>query len=90
MRKPCLTAGCPNLTAGGTRCLTCEQRRQHTRNATRTWYQGDWPKLRAQQLARQPWCSRCGATTDLTVDHVNNRDDTELDTLCRSCNGRKA
>ncbi|WP_226995885.1 HNH endonuclease [Gordonia phthalatica] len=45
----------------------------------------------------QAFCSACGATEDLTVDHIQPlhlRPDlaytlTNLDVLCRSCNGAK-
>jgi 5-methylcytosine-specific restriction endonuclease McrA len=55
-----------------------------------------WRRARAAQLARQPWCSTCPATTDLTVDHIiplaqgGTDDPSNLRTLCRRCNGRRA
>lgn len=48
------------------------------------------------QLARQPYCAACGATEDLTVDHIvplargGRGELSNLQTLCRMCNGSKA
>ena len=59
-----------------TRCLRCRQR---TRNGsycercgkTSTRGYGYQHQQRARQaIASQPWCSECGATTDLTADHI--------------------
>ena len=55
-----------------------------------------WQAVARQQIQRQPWCSRCGATSDLTADHIvamalggDPYDPRNLDTLCRSCNSKK-
>jgi 5-methylcytosine-specific restriction endonuclease McrA len=59
-----------------------------------------WQRMRAAQKARQPWCSACGhrgsADNPLTVDHVvpvilggAKFAESNLRTLCRSCNSRK-
>ena len=63
-----------------------------------------WARLSAQIIERDGHqCVRCGATEDLTVDHIValatmdpddleaglDRDPDNLQTLCRSCNGRK-
>jgi hypothetical protein len=34
-------------------------------------YGGQWRMLAAAAIAVQPWCSTCGSTRDLTVDHVD-------------------
>ena len=70
----------------GSRCPACTKARKKIRNA-------DIPIARAQ-VAAQPWCVDCGATTDLTADHVvplarGGRNDGQRQTLCRSCNSRK-
>ncbi len=45
--------------------------------------------------ARQPWCSNCGATHDLVVDHVmpihlaGTDHPDNLQVLCRSCNAMR-
>jgi 5-methylcytosine-specific restriction endonuclease McrA len=51
--------------------------------------------LAAEAIRRQPWCSACGTTVDLTGDHIdpNKRTDLTLDdvqVLCRRCNSRKS
>lgn len=77
--RPCLEPGCPNLTRT-TRCPACESRHQSARNRARPQYAGSWPRLSRQARKSQPWCTRCGATADLTLDH-------ETGTVeCRSCN----
>ena len=63
-----------------------------------------WVRLSAEVLERDGHqCVKCGATADLTVDHIVplaamdeddresglDRDPDNLQTLCRSCNGRK-
>jgi 5-methylcytosine-specific restriction endonuclease McrA len=48
------------------------------------------------QIRRSPVCASCGATQDLTVDHIvplsrgGSSDLSNLQTLCRSCNGIKS
>lgn len=38
-------------------------------------------------IAAQPWCTWCGALTDLVADHlVPRRPQLGYQTLCRSCN----
>lgn len=81
-RRRCL--GCRRLTANGSRCTAC----QSERNAA---YNGEWRRIAANQLNASPQCAECGATTDLTVDHITPRSLTSgVQTLCRRCNGRKA
>jgi 5-methylcytosine-specific restriction endonuclease McrA len=84
----------PGKRQGG-RCPTCYRQAQRLRNAIRTQYTGDWPAIRRALLAAHPWCEKCHATTDLTVDHVRSvaRGGTHarhnLQVLCRPCNSRK-
>lgn len=83
--KRCLTAGC-NLWAipGYSRCRAHQRLRWATYNdpAYRAW-----PRDRA--------CQKCGATRDLTRDHIRpvahggTNDPSNLRTLCRSCNSSK-
>lgn len=87
--RPCL--GCSKPTRNGSRCHTCEQARQRTRNANRQHYKGNWQKLSREARQAQPWCTYCGATTDLTLDHVTPRSTVDgLVVACRSCNARKS
>ncbi|GAB4582177.1 HNH endonuclease [Nocardia sp. IFM 10818] len=56
-----------------------------------------WERLSAKLRKLQPWCTACGATTNLTVDHIqplNLRPDLAFDlgnlqVLCRKCNSAK-
>lgn len=82
-RRRCL--GCTSLTTSGSYCPTCKARRKQTYNGS------EWQRIRTQQLLDHPRCAHCGATTDLTVDHIIPRSLAGgVQTLCRSCNGRKA
>jgi hypothetical protein len=62
---------CGVLIAKGTYCARCEK----IRNA-QNWqqkgphYGTEWKKIVKAAIAAQPWCSLCGATTDLTGDHI--------------------
>lgn len=67
-------------TLGSSRCVSCERRRQRRRNEIRVQYKGGWRTLSRRARAAQPWCTRCGALDDLTLDHET------LDVECRSCN----
>jgi 5-methylcytosine-specific restriction endonuclease McrA len=66
-----------------------------TRAVSRRFYSSEaWRRAAAAQVRREPWCASCGATTDLTADHVTaiaagGHPFGPLATLCRSCNGRK-
>jgi 5-methylcytosine-specific restriction endonuclease McrA len=55
-----------------------------------------WQRAAAAQLARQPWCTDCGATVRLSADHVvplsaggARLAEANLTTRCVSCNARK-
>lgn len=85
--KPCLDCG--RLSAAS-RCPEHAAQREQERNASRPWYGTEWRRLRAEQLRRQPFCSVCGGTADLTVDHVIPRSLAGgLQTLCRPHNAAK-
>lgn len=85
----CAQPGCPELTTT-TRCPKHEAEYQRLRNARRTHYKREWRKLSQQARRAQPWCSACGATADLTADHVRARSlDEGVEVLCRSCNTKK-
>ena len=90
--RPCLADGCTELASA----TYCEQHRLAKRQVTdkrrgnRPWYHGDWARLRKQAIQKHPWCAWCGATADLTVDHVTNRSVADgLQVLCRKCNSAK-
>lgn len=54
-------------------------------------YDEAWTKLSKRARELQPWCSACGATDDLTGDHLRwpARTLKDVDVLCRSCNAKK-
>lgn len=83
-QRRCLDCG--RLTRLGSRCESCRRAAKRYRNADRA---------RARRIvADSPVCARCGATDDLTADHVveladGGRHDGDRVTLCRSCNSKK-
>jgi len=83
----CLDAGCEVLfTGAGSYCGPHKRARKRIRNADR-------PIARAV-VAASPVCAWCGATEDLTADHVDplaggGTNEGERQTLCRVCNSAK-
>lgn len=95
----CLGCGEPTE---GTRCPEC--RREHERaqerpGATARGYDAAWERLSRQARRLQRFCTDCGATEDLTVDHSPEAWRRQarglsirlcdVQILCRSCNSRK-
>ena len=82
---------CPDCTRGYERAKRERRGTRQQRGYDKAWY-----ALARRAVAGQPWCSACGATDDLTVDH---RDPTsrgrngltlaDVQVLCRGCNARK-
>jgi 5-methylcytosine-specific restriction protein A len=82
------------------RCLRCQRR---TRNGSRCercstttarGYGAEHQRRARAAIAAQPWCSNCGATTDLTADHitpiaVGGDPLGPLRVLCRRCNSSR-
>jgi 5-methylcytosine-specific restriction enzyme A len=63
---------------------------------TQRGYGTHWQRLATLARRLQPWCSICGATQDLTTDHVNPATRgmrgltlADVQVLCRRCNGSK-
>lgn len=99
--RPCSYPGCPNLVRSG----YCEQHRhlevkQHILEYQRLYNHSSWNRLRAAQLARDPWCADCLAkdiyTPATDVDHIEpHRGDPvkffagRLQSLCHPCHSRK-
>lgn len=107
LAKPC--ADCGTLTHNGTRCEACTRNKDHRRAKERTptaktsahsrGYTSRWQRLSKQARQLQPFCSDCGATTDLQADHtpeawqrhnqgleVRLKD---IDVVCGDCNRRR-
>ena len=80
---------------GRSRCPTHTVNTPHQRTRSQRGYTNDWLRLSRQAIADQPWCTRCGATSDLTADHitplveggVSERENVTV--LCRRCNSAK-
>jgi 5-methylcytosine-specific restriction protein A len=105
--RPCIEPGCGQLTTNGTRCpdhamLHAQIRtREHDRTRVRIrptreerGYDRAWRRIAARTIAAHPYCAQCGATEDLTCDHLVPRSlgGTAADgvrVLCRRCNGRR-
>ena len=79
----------------------CDEHKLTQKPRKRTKFRSNptrWKKLSARLRRMQPWCSSCGASDDLTVDHIipySERPDlaydiTNLDVLCRRCNSAKS
>jgi 5-methylcytosine-specific restriction endonuclease McrA len=84
----------------GTRCRACDSRHERKRDERRgtpsqRGYGARWYALSAAARQAQGWCSECGATSDLTADHViplargGSSEWDNVIVLCRSCNGAK-
>jgi 5-methylcytosine-specific restriction enzyme A len=81
----------------GTRCPEKERERDRRRGTrTQRGLDNDWLRLVAQAIKRQPWCSYCGATEDLTGDHRIPRSKggvartvDDVIVACRSCNSSR-
>ena len=84
----------------GTRCEQCQAVRAWRANqmrggATARGYTRAWEKRAAKVKRAQPYCSVCGATEDLTVDHIvpkargGSDEPDNLRTLCRRHNSAK-
>ena len=100
-RLPRRCLDCGELTTHGSRCLRCTtdraRERPHRDAAARFRSTFAWQKLRGVVMRAHPWCERCGATDDLTVDHVVPiarapelaLDVSNLEVRCRRCNASK-
>lgn len=104
--RPCLHPGCGRLT----RNQYCPQhipprvwdRSEDSQRWHRLYDTNEWKQLRAEQLAREPWCTECEKRGRMrvrarAVDHiVPHRGDPELffdknnlQSLCDSCHSAK-
>lgn len=93
MKRPCLTCGRPSE---GSYCLPHTPPKLRKPGAS-AYDRQAWRKASRQARELQPWCARCGSTSNLTADHVvplaRGGDQIPppemLAVLCRSCNSRK-
>ena len=96
--KPCLVCG--DLSES----TRCDQHAIRPKavvkiSARRRGFGTAWDKLSRSARRLQPWCSDCGSTVDLTVDHSPEAWErheaglpirlVDVDVCCRSCNSRR-
>lgn len=93
--RPCLTCGTPS---DGPRCTNCRPTDTRIRkDKGQAAYDPVWRKLSIKARTMQPWCQDCGATADLTADHVLPKSEfpelvhaiENIAIRCRSCNSRR-
>ena len=86
--KLCIECGEPTP---GSRCPDHELPRPVKASREARGYDSAWRRLSIRARELQPWCSTCGATEDLTADHLQWPATTlkHVDVLCRTCNARK-
>ena len=98
-RAYCLVTGCGNRAAIGSR--KCEAHRgpvraPDLRTPKPAYTSAEWRTLSRRIRQDRPWCERCLATADLTVDHIvalrdgGTNDRANLRVLCRSCHGKRS
>lgn len=96
-KRPCAYPGCPNLTDG----KYCERHKGCERPVLTSprnpfYATKEWKELRARFIAEHPRCAMCGAKAEI-VDHIvpikdggPMLDERNLQSLCRSCHGKKS
>jgi 5-methylcytosine-specific restriction enzyme A len=95
--RPCVVCGA--LTVGSSKCEACRPAdyrrwrigRPSHRPSRSVGYSTAWSRLSRRARRAQPWCTDCGATTDLTADHLvwPARSLVDVAVRCRRCNSRK-
>lgn len=96
--RPCNALGCHRTTTSGRFCA--EHRKAYERNrvrpnAAQRGYDSTWRQARQAAIQAQPFCSVCGSTERLEVDHVvplsrgGTHDPGNLRVLCGTCHRRK-
>ena len=85
--RMCSAAGCPQIIGGGG---TCHRHTLPSKPAHVRYSDPAWRRLSRAAREAQPWCSFCGSTFDLTLDHVvAGKGAGGYLVLCRSCNSSK-
>ena len=91
--RPCVDCG---VIVRATRCVQCARAKERKRiTRTARGYDSMWRDLSRRMRAAQPWCSKCGSTKDLTLDHIiplargGTNDQSNAQVLCRKCNSIK-
>ena len=92
MKRPCLVCGAPSVSSRCGRHLLVGHKTPRPEYLT-----SEWRKLSRKMRDAQPWCTRCGSTSDLTLDHVVPLskggaavpDESGVVVLCRKCNSSR-
>ncbi len=94
--RPCRQCG--ELITAGSYCTEHTPKHSGSPNVSHPAYGNPtrWKRLSKRLRRIQPWCSTCGSTEQLTIDHLTPvarggapYDLDNLDVLCRPCNSRK-
>ncbi len=99
VKQTCSYPGCNELVRSG-RCGDHPYTDRHVVASQRLYDSAQWKRLRALQLAREPWCAGCFAegiwTIATEVDHIvpHRSDPVEfltglLQSMCKTCHDRK-
>ena len=74
MNRPCIRCGELTITSPCAECSTVVARKrrkhQHRDNPASRGYGTAWRKLSERARRAQPWCTDCGTTERLTLDHL--------------------
>lgn len=81
----------------GGRCPTCykEHANRKRRPRKQRGYTEQWLRMVKQAILRHPYCAECGATEDLTGDHIvplskgGTNTPSNVRVLCRRCNSSR-
>lgn len=94
MLRTCPTCGEPTPE---TYCS--EHQPSSSRPSREVGYDAAWDRLSRRARRLQPWCIDCGATSDLTTDHLPSAWErkaqglpirlVDVEVCCRSCNSRR-
>jgi 5-methylcytosine-specific restriction enzyme A len=102
--RACMNCGQPTRM---TRCVPCGAEQAKRWRAARgpmpssvaRGYDQSWRKLSIRARRAQPWCSDCGTTDDLTVDHTPEAWEAKaagrpitpdlVSVCCRACNSKR-
>ncbi len=69
--RPCVDCG---VIVRASRCKQCQRIKERGRvSRLDRGYDYRWRKLSKQLREIHPFCKQCGATKDLTVDHIDQR-----------------
>lgn len=94
MAVPCADCGklamTPRKAHRAVLCYSCIKTREQARNAARTHYSGSWKTTSANTRKQHPFCSWCGSTKGLELDHVSPRSlAAGTAVLCHPCHVKK-